>query len=114
MTRPKPATVADTEAWLRERFGLPSLREGQAGVVHALLHGKRVLFVAPTGHGKSLCYQALAASPWSVGLVLVFQPLKALMNEQAQKAQEMGVRARCIHSDLETADGQAILAQAVA
>lgn len=82
------------------RFRLPALRPGQTEVIFDLLWGRRCLFVAPTGHGKSLCYQALAASPWSRGVVLVFQPLKALMHEQVQRAQASGLRAEVINSDL--------------
>src|SRR5258706_15750724 len=97
--RPKPNTEADVDAWLRSRFKLAQLREKQASVVRHLLRGRRILFVAPTGHGKSLCYQALAASPWSSGIVLVFQPLKALMQEQVERARKMGLRAELINSD---------------
>lgn len=95
----KPTNVAEVGAWLRQRFGLKSLREGQAEVVYALLNGRRVLFVAPTGWGKSLCYQAVAASPWTRGVVLVFTPLKALMAEQVERAHRQGLRAALVNSD---------------
>jgi ATP-dependent DNA helicase RecQ len=95
----KPTGPVETEAWLRRRFKLKSLRSKQAEVIAHLLAGKRVTFVAPTGHGKSLCYQALAASPWSKGVVLIFQPLKALMQEQVERATDMGLRAALVNSD---------------
>jgi len=101
MVAPRPQSLSDVTAWSTSRFGLPKLREGQAEVILALLQGRRCLFVAPTGHGKSLCYQALAASPWSRGTVLVFQPLKALMHEQVQRAIDAGLRAEVINSDLD-------------
>lgn len=50
----RPGNKEETARWLRERFGLRELRPEQDTVVHSLLAGKRVLFVAPTGHGKSL------------------------------------------------------------
>lgn len=92
---------------------LPELRPGQAQVLHALLSGRRTLFVAPTGHGKSLCYQALAASPWTRGLVLVFQPLKALMKEQVTRTEAVGLRAALIDSDLDPEEQRRVLVDAV-
>lgn len=89
----------EADVWVRTRFRLPALREKQASVVSELFRGNRILFVAPTGHGKSLCYQALAASPWSRGVVLVFQPLKALMQEQVGRAESIGLRAALVNSD---------------
>ncbi len=96
----RPKTTRELEAWLRQRFGLSNLREGQLEIIGALLAGRRRYLVAPTGHGKSLCYQALAASPWTTGTVLVFQPLKALMTEQVERARGQGLRAELINSDL--------------
>ena len=95
-----PRDLTATQQWLIRRFKLDALRERQAEVVWGLLQGKRILFVAPTGHGKSLCYQALAASPWSEGIVLVFQPLIALMNEQVERARAQGLRAELLNSNL--------------
>lgn len=108
----KPTNVAEVEAWLRQRFGLKSLREGQAEVVYALLNGRRVLFVAPTGWGKSLCYQAVAASPWTRGVVLVFTPLKALMAEQVERAHQQGLRAALVNSDQPSEEQVRILDEA--
>jgi len=110
----KPRSSAEAAAWLARRFRLSEVRDGQADVVAGLLAGRRLLFVAPTGHGKSLCYQALAASPWSRGVVLVFQPLKALMHEQVERAQRVGLVAEAVNSDLEPDHQQAILERATA
>jgi ATP-dependent DNA helicase RecQ len=106
MTLPRPVTVAEVDAWLRTRFALRSLRASQADVVFRLLRGERVLFVAPTGHGKSLCFQAVAANPWTNGVVLVFTPLKALMAEQVTRALAQGLRAELLNSE-QDADTQA-------
>ena len=110
----KPKSIEEVDLWVRGRFGVSSLRERQAEVVYALLRGRRALFVAPTGHGKSLCYQALAAGPWSTGMVLVFQPLKALMAEQVSRATGMGLRAAVVNSDQSIEEQRATLARAVA
>lgn len=108
----RPQDLAATEDWLRGRFGLAALRAGQAEVVFRLLRGERVLFVAPTGWGKSLCYQALAASRWSAGVVLVFTPLKALMSEQVERARAQGLRAALVNSDQEREEQERILGEA--
>lgn len=102
----------EVRRWLKQRFGLRP-REGQAKVVKALLAGRRSYMVAPTGHGKSLCYQALAASPWTKGVVLVFQPLKALMAEQVERARKLKLRAAFINSDLDHEQQVEILDRAV-
>lgn len=109
----KPNGVADVAAWMKSRFGLASLRAKQPEVVAHLFAGRRVTFVAPTGHGKSLCYQALAGSPWSKGIVLVFQPLKALMQEQVERARAIGLHAALVNSDQEEADQRETLEAAV-
>lgn len=109
-----PRDLTATQQWLMRRFKLGALRKGQAEVVWELLQGKRVLFVAPTGHGKSLCYQALAASPWSQGIVLVFQPLIALMTEQVERAHAQGLRAAPLHSNLSQDEQVDVLARAKA
>lgn len=109
-----PRSAADTRIWLQHRFGLAELRAQQAEVVFELLKGTKVFFIAPTGHGKSLCYQALAASPWSSGVVLVFQPLIALMNEQVERARERGLRAEFLNSVLSPEQQGDVLTEAVA
>jgi ATP-dependent DNA helicase RecQ len=110
----KPKDPAETEAWLLRQFRLTALRSKQAAVVAHLLAGRRVTFVAPTGHGKSLCYQALAASPWSRGVVLIFQPLKALMQEQVERARGVGLRAALVNSDQDQDEQRAVLESAAA
>ncbi len=113
-TSPRPTNAVAVETWLKSRFRLPALRVGQADVVFRLLQGERVLFVAPTGHGKSLCYQALAASPWASGVVLVFTPLKALMAEQVERARAHGLRVAFVNSDQSPEEQVRILDEATA
>jgi ATP-dependent DNA helicase RecQ len=113
MRAQRPRDKSETTQWLRTRFGLKELRPHQDTVVHALLEGNRVLFVAPTGHGKSLCYQALAAHTSRRGIVLVFQPLKALMQEQVERAQRQQLRAALINSDQSREQQEEVLQAAV-
>jgi ATP-dependent DNA helicase RecQ len=50
----------DLLAPLREHFGFESFLPGQERIVRALLAGRDVLAVLPTGGGKSLTYQLAA------------------------------------------------------
>ncbi len=51
------AVETDITADLRRLFGYPGFRPGQREAVEAVLAGRDVLAVMPTGSGKSLCYQ---------------------------------------------------------
>ena len=62
---------------LAEVFGYTELRPGQAEAIEAVLAGRNVFAVMPTGAGKSLCYQLPALILG--GLTLVVSPLLALM-----------------------------------
>ncbi|WP_292504274.1 DNA helicase RecQ, partial [Mesorhizobium sp.] len=65
---------------LKDVFGFDDFRPGQAEVIEALLCGRHVLAVMPTGAGKSLCYQVPALVLG--GLTIVVSPLVALMQDQ--------------------------------
>ncbi len=65
---------------LKDVFGFDDFRPGQADVMDALLGGRHVLAVMPTGAGKSLCYQVPALVLG--GLTLVVSPLVALAHDQ--------------------------------
>src|SRR5687768_13230293 len=80
------------------RFGLSSFRPGQREVIQAVLDGKDALCIMPTGGGKSLCYQLPAVV--REGLTLVVSPLIALMKDQVDALDALGVAATCINSSL--------------
>lgn len=81
---------------LREVFGYPNLRDGQARVLDAL-NNTDVLAVMPTGSGKSLCYVLPAME---LGMTVVVSPLIALMQDQVEALQAAGVAATFINSNL--------------
>lgn len=83
---------------LKTIFGYDSFRPGQEEVVDALLSGKDVLAVMPTGAGKSICYQLPALL--LPGITIVVSPLISLMQDQVQALIQMGVRAAYINSSL--------------
>jgi ATP-dependent DNA helicase RecQ len=83
---------------LRDRFGLQGFRPGQEEAIRAVLDGRDTLMVMPTGAGKSLAYQLPALL--LPGLTVVVSPLIALMKDQTDKLEEIGVDARTINSSL--------------
>ena len=95
----------DLEATLRERFALERFRPGQRAVIEAVLGGRDVLCVMPTGGGKSLCYQLPALL--LPGLTLVVSPLIALMKDQVDALTARGIRATLINSTLDPAEQKA-------
>ena len=96
MRNPIPLDAA--LAQLREIWGYSALRPKQSEVVQAILDGKDVLALLPTGGGKSICYQLPALL--LPGITLVISPLIALMNDQVSQLEARGIRAAALHSGL--------------
>ncbi|MER9353172.1 DNA helicase RecQ [Mesorhizobium sp. M0317] len=84
---------------LKDVFGFDDFRPGQAAVMEALLAGRHVLAVMPTGAGKSLCYQVPALVKG--GLTIVVSPLVALMQDQVAALRLAGVAADTINSSID-------------
>ena len=91
-----PSELSKYRERLRETFGFPEFRDGQAEVLTALA-SRDTLAVMPTGSGKSLCY---ALPALEVGRTLVVSPLIALMQDQVESLQAVGVAATFINSNL--------------
>lgn len=83
---------------LRRTFGFRALREGQEEVIHAIMEGRDVLAIMPTGGGKSLCYQLPGAQ--LPGTTVIVSPLISLMKDQVDKLQELGIDAAQVNSTL--------------
>jgi ATP-dependent DNA helicase RecQ len=92
-------------ATLRQQFGLDEFRPGQEEVINAVLQGRDALAIMPTGAGKSLIYQLPALH--LPGLTVVVSPLIALMKDQTDKLEELGVDAWTINSSQATRDQRA-------
>lgn len=90
-----PAT-GELGALLRRAFGFPAFRPNQQAVCEAVIEGKDVLLVMPTGSGKSLCYQLPGLARG--GTTLVISPLIALMEDQVAKLKKCGFAVERIHS----------------
>ena len=87
---------------LRDVFGFDGFRPGQESAIGALLSGRSLLTVMPTGSGKSLCFQIPALI--TDGLTVVVSPLVALMQDQVAALRLAGVAADSINSAIGRAD----------
>ena len=83
---------------LRRYFGYGEFRDGQEELIDALLNGRDVLGVMPTGAGKSVCYQVPALL--LEGVALVVSPLISLMKDQVAALKAAGIPAAYINSSL--------------
>lgn len=93
------ALQQQVQAQLRQVFGLRQLRPGQRLVIDRALSGLSTLAVMPTGAGKSLCYQLPATL--LEGITVVVSPLIALMQDQCDKLQQLGVAAVQLNSAID-------------
>ena len=92
---------------LRKTFGFADFRAGQDDIISAILDGRDVLAVMPTGGGKSLCYQLPALL--RDGLTIVVSPLIALMRNQVAQLQAYGIAAGALNSSNSRDETAAIL-----
>lgn len=107
-----PVPSPDLEKILQHRFGFGQFKPGQREAIEAALAGRRVLLVQPTGWGKSLVYQMIAAMR---GLTVVFTPLRALMRDQVRSSVgRYGLRAELLNSDQTPEEQEAVLKAAAA
>ena len=87
---------------MKIHYGFSSFRAGQEAAVDAILEGKSAVVILPTGGGKSLCYQLPALV--LEGLTIVVSPLIALMKDQVDQLEKLGIPATFINSSLSAAE----------
>jgi ATP-dependent DNA helicase RecQ len=97
---------------LRRVFGYADFRGEQAAVVDHLVAGNDCLVLMPTGAGKSLCYQVPALLREGTGIIV--SPLIALMQDQVEALEQLGVRAAFLNSSLSGEAAAAVEARLLA
>ncbi len=93
-----PPDTDALERALHQRFRLPAFRPGQREAAQAVLEGRDLVAVMPTGAGKSLCFQLPALL--LQGTTVVVSPLIALMKDQVDGLRSRGISAAALHSGL--------------
>ncbi len=94
---------------LHEVFGYSSFRGEQQTIVEHVTAGGDALVLMPTGGGKSLCYQLPALL--REGVAIVVSPLIALMQDQVDALQQLGVRAAFLNSSLDAESSREVTAR---
>ncbi|GIV56416.1 MAG: helicase [Candidatus Kapaibacterium sp.] len=102
--------LAEAERLCAEVFGFSQFRPGQREIISAVLEGRDVLGILPTGGGKSLCYQLPALL--SGGVTLVISPLVALMHDQVLALQRRSIGATALVASLSSEEIASRLRQA--
>src|SRR6185369_3493694 len=95
---------------LKQYWGYKQFRPLQEDIMNALLKKKDALAIMPTGGGKSLCYQVPALA--EKGICLVVSPLIALMRDQVDRLNSLGIPSLSIISGMRFSDVQKTLQNA--
>ena len=83
---------------LKEVFGFDQFRGNQEAIIKNLLAGRNTFVIMPTGAGKSMCYQIPALM--QQGTAIVISPLIALMKNQVDQLNAVGIHAFFLNSTL--------------
>lgn len=97
---------------LHIHFGYDSFRPGQERAIDSILHGRDTVVVLPTGGGKSLIFQLPALV--MDGITIVISPLIALMKDQVDSLETVGIPATFINSTISPDEAARRLASAQA
>ncbi len=97
---------------LEKHYGFSSFRRGQEEAIESVLEKRDTLVIMPTGGGKSLCYQLPSVA--LTGITLVVSPLIALMKDQVDSLQKVGISATLINSTISPDEANQRLEEAAA
>ena len=84
-------TYISPQEILQTYWGYKDFRPQQLSVIEAVLAGKDVLTLLPTGAGKSICYQIPVLCKKGIGIVI--SPLIALMQDQVKDLKSKNINA---------------------
>lgn len=110
MKKTKDST--DLVSLLKKNFGYSKFRGKQQAIIENLLRNKDTFVIMPTGAGKSLCYQL--PSLLCEGTALIISPLIALMKNQVDQMQALGIEACFLNSSLLKSEREQIIADVLA
>ena len=99
-------SYSSAQQCLQEIFGYTSFRGEQEAIVTHIVNGGDALVLMPTGGGKSLCYQL--PTLLRDGVAIVISPLIALMQDQVDSLQQLGVSAAFLNSSLDAQEANTI------
>ncbi len=83
---------------LKQYWGHSKFRPLQEEIVNSVIAREDVLAILPTGGGKSICFQIPALM--NDGICLVVSPLIALMKDQVENLNKLGISATTIFSGM--------------
>ncbi|KAF8532115.1 P-loop containing nucleoside triphosphate hydrolase protein [Gautieria morchelliformis] len=104
----QPEAFIDCQRVLTEVFGHSGYKGKQKEIIEAAICGVDVLVIAPTGLGKSLCFQ-IPAIARKKGVTIVISPLLALMKDQVAKLREIEASVAAFTSETSVDEKQRIL-----
>ncbi|KAJ7160113.1 ATP-dependent DNA helicase [Mycena filopes] len=96
--RREPSAFVDCHRVLTKTFGHAEYKGKQRDIVEAAVCGADVFVLAPTGMGKSLCFQVPAVAE-THGVTIVVSPLLALMKNQVSGLREKHVPVAALTSE---------------
>lgn len=96
---------------LKYYWGHDAFRAAQEDIIGAVLNKQDTLAILPTGGGKSVCFQVPAMV--MPGCCLVISPLIALMEDQVQRLNKMGIPSASIRSGMTWQESADVLDECV-
>lgn len=96
---------------LQKYWGYSSFRPLQQEIIESVIHGRDTVALLPTGGGKSVCFQVPALA--MEGICVVVSPLIALMNDQVNRLQQMGIKSIALTGKIYYSDLDRLLENAI-
>lgn len=98
--------MSRAQSILQSTFGYEAFREPQGEIINELEQGRDAFVLMPTGGGKSLCYQIPALL--REGTAIIVSPLIALMQDQVEALQQLGIKAAYLNSTLKVGEARQV------